>query len=107
MQKCYSTFRMAVLTHLQAIRSYNKAMANEAEIEAFWQSYLLTLPLNERAQTYLEAESWGNAPELADRIAKLILSGTKTTTSSLLWSQQKEQWILEKPGDKCIVLDSR
>jgi uncharacterized protein YhfF len=82
-------------------------MNDTKSIEAFWEDYLLTLPENERNQQYVEAESWGNSPELADQLANLIRAGTKTTTSSLLWSQQKLQWYLVKPGDKCIVLDSQ
>ena len=75
-------------------------------IDGFWDEYLLTLPQSQQNQKYTEASSWGNSPELADRIAELIASGVKTTTSSLLWSQQKEKWRLEEPGDKSIVLDS-
>jgi uncharacterized protein YhfF len=82
-------------------------MTNPNAVKDFWRNYLLTLPENERDQTYAEASSWGNSAELADRIARLITSGMKTTTSSLLWSQQKHQWVLEKPGDKSIVLDSK
>ena len=82
-------------------------MTNPNAVENFWRNYLLTLPEDERDQNYVEASSWGNSAELADRIARLITSGIKTTTSSLLWSQQKHQWVLEKPGDKTIVLDSK
>jgi uncharacterized protein YhfF len=82
-------------------------MTHTNAIDEFWNRYLLTLPENERQQSYFEAASWGNTPELADRIANLISAGTKTTTSSLLWSQQKHQWTIEKPGDKSIVLDSQ
>ena len=64
------------------------------------------MPQSQRNQKYAEASSWGNAPELADRIAELINSGVKTTTSSLLWSQQKHKWRLEEPRDKSTVLDS-
>jgi uncharacterized protein YhfF len=75
-------------------------------IQSFWREYQLTLPHSQRNQNYTEASSWGNSPELADRIAELIISGVKTTTASLLWSQQKHKWRLEEPGDKSIVLDS-
>lgn len=75
-------------------------------IEAFWKNYLATLPESERNQTYFEATSWGNSGELADRIADLIASGIKTSTSSLLWAQEKYQWTIEKAGDKSIVLNS-
>lgn len=81
-------------------------MTGAEKIEQFWQDYLLMLPESERNQHYFEAASWGNSGALADRIASLIASGVKTTTSSLLWAQQREQWAVEKPGDKSIVLDS-
>lgn len=81
-------------------------MTDKDEIEEFWNSYLLTLPANERRQDYVDASAWGNSAELADRIAMLIHSGVKTTTSSLLWSQQARRWVVEKPGDKSIVLNS-
>jgi uncharacterized protein YhfF len=76
-------------------------------IQAYWEKYLSTLPESERHQHYFEANSWGNSDELADRIASLIVSGVKTTTSSLLWSQQKHQWTIEQAGDKSIVLNSQ
>jgi Uncharacterized protein conserved in bacteria len=75
-------------------------------IDSFWDEYLSTLPQSQRNQKYTEASCWGNSPELADRIAELINTGVKTTTSGLLWSQQKLRWRLEVPGDKSIVLDS-
>jgi uncharacterized protein YhfF len=82
-------------------------MTTTEKIDKIWNDYLLTLPENERHQTYFEAASWGNSAELADQISSLIVSGVKTTTSSLLWSQQQENWTVEKPGDKSIVLDSQ
>ena len=82
-------------------------MSESKEVEEFWGNYLLTLPAGERNQNYFEASAWGNSDELADRIAELVLAGTKTTTSSLLWDQQKNGWLLEKPGDKSIVLNSK
>jgi uncharacterized protein YhfF len=43
---------------------------------------------------------------LADRIALLVRSGVKTTTSCLLWEHQIRPWRLEEPGEKSIVIDS-
>ncbi len=77
------------------------------EIDTFWNKYLLTLPEGERHQTYHEAESWGNSAELADRIAALILSGVKTTTSSLEWERAQRNDPIEKVGDKSIILDAQ
>jgi len=81
-------------------------MALTDPIEQLWNDYLLTLPEKGRGQKYFEAASWGNSPELADRIARLILAGIKTTTSALLWDQQHKHWPIEQAGDKSIVLDS-
>jgi uncharacterized protein YhfF len=77
------------------------------EIEAYWSKYLLTLPEEERHQPYYEAESWGNSAELADRIAALVLSGVKTTTSRLEWEREKSNDPTEKIGDRSIVLNAR
>lgn len=76
------------------------------EIDQFWNTYLLTLPEGQRDQHYDEASSWGNSDELADEIARLILSGVKTTTSRLEWDREKSQDPLQKIGDKCVVLDA-
>jgi uncharacterized protein YhfF len=76
------------------------------EIDNFWNSYLLTLPEDRRNQPYYEASSWGNSAELADEIARLIVSGEKTTTSRLEWDREKSGDSLQKIGDKCIVLDA-
>jgi len=77
------------------------------EIDTFWNEYLLTLPEGQRHQAYYEAASWGNSDELADRIAPLVLSGVKTTTSRLEWEHEKSNDPVEKIGDKSIVLDAK
>src|ERR1700741_4925216 len=82
-------------------------MPGAEKVDQFWQAYLLKLPENERNQDYFEAASWGNSEELADRISSLIAAGVKTTTSSLLWAQQRANWMVEKPGDKSIILYSQ
>ncbi|MEP7294442.1 MAG: hypothetical protein ABI835_21815, partial [Chloroflexota bacterium] len=73
------------------------------EIDNFWNEYLLSLPEKQQDQHYYEASSWGNSDALADRIAELILSGEKTTTSRLEWEREKMNEPLQKIGDKSIV----
>ena len=51
------------------------------------------------------AEALGDSPELADRLAKLILSGTKTATCSALWEYEVEGEALPSVGSKCVLLD--
>src|SRR5688572_7865107 len=77
------------------------------EIDNFWNDYLLTLPEDQRDQTYYEAGSWGNSDELADNIAQLILAGEKTTTSRLEWDREKSGDVLQKVGDKAVVLNAK
>jgi uncharacterized protein YhfF len=76
-------------------------------VHNFWNDYLSTLPDEQRTQRYSEASSWGNSDELADRIAQLISSGEKTTTSRLEWDREKANDPIPKIGDKSIVLDAQ
>jgi uncharacterized protein YhfF len=85
----------------------DRLMIMTNEIDNFWNEYLLTLPEEQRGQRYFEAASWGNSDELADRIARLILAGVKTTTSRLEWEREKMKDPIQKIGDKCVVLDAQ
>lgn len=75
-------------------------------IEAFWRSYLGTLPPDSptREEAY-EAEMFGDTPELADELGALILAGTKTATCSALWEYEAEDEPLPKVGEKAVILD--
>src|SRR3712207_5840823 len=75
-------------------------------IEAFWRSYLDTLPAGSpaRNERYV-AEGWGDSPELADELGALIAAGTKTATCSALWEYEAEGSPLPETGSKTIVLD--
>src|SRR3712207_890822 len=75
-------------------------------IEAFWRSYLDTLPAGSpaRNERYV-AEGWGDSPELADELGARIAAGTKTATCSALWEYEAEGSPLPETGSKTIVLD--
>ncbi len=73
-------------------------------IEAYWQAYLDTLPVDQHDQTYT-AESFGDSPELADELLALILAGTKTGTCSCLWEWEAENEDLPPVEFKSIVLN--
>lgn len=77
---------------------------DKERIEAYWQSYLATLPAEERGQTYI-AEHFGDSPELADELVDLILAGTKTGTCSCLWEWEAENEALPSIGLKTVVLN--
>jgi len=77
-------------------------------IEAFWQEYLDTLPLDSpvRSEEYA-VEGFGDSPEMADELGALVAGGTKTATCSTLWEWESEGEPLPEPGAKCVVLDGR
>jgi uncharacterized protein YhfF len=74
-------------------------------IEQFWQSYLATLPEDSpiRHERY-DADWFGDNPELADKLAALVLAGTKTATCSALWEWEAEGKAIPTVGYKSIML---
>jgi uncharacterized protein YhfF len=74
-------------------------------IEQFWQSYLATLPEGSpiRNEPY-DADWFGDNPELADKLAALIMAGTKTATCSALWEWEAEGKAIPTVGYKSILL---
>jgi uncharacterized protein YhfF len=73
-------------------------------IDSYWQQYLETLPESERDITYV-AEGWGDSPEMATELGRLIADGIKTATCSALWEWEAEGETLPEPGVITIVLD--
>ena len=75
-------------------------------IEAFWRSYVDTLPDNSSArdEQYV-AEAWGDSRGMADELGALIASGTKTAACSALWEYEADGEPLPEAGVKTIVLD--
>ena len=57
-------------------------MPDDTTIQVFWQAYLNTLGENHphRFQKVPEAWSFGNSPEIADQLGKLVVQGIKTAT---------------------------
>lgn len=75
-------------------------------IEAYWQSYLNTLPVNSPIhEEKYEAERFGDSTQLANELGTLVANGTKTATCSALWEYEAEGSSLPKVGKKLIVLD--
>ncbi|GAA6618378.1 ASCH domain-containing protein [Scytonema sp. NUACC26] len=77
------------------------------QIKQYWQAYLTTLPPDSpvRNEQYV-AEQFGDNPDLANSLGKLIVSRKKTATSSALWEWEAEGQPIPKVGQKSIVLDS-
>lgn len=79
---------------------------DDNRIEAYWQSYLATLPADSsvRDERYL-AEGWGDSPRMAEELGALISDGTKTATCSALWEYEAEGEPLPEVGVKTLVHD--
>ncbi len=75
-------------------------------IEAFWRSYLDTLPVDSPVlnEQYL-AERFGDSPRMANELGALVVSGAKTASCSALWEWEAEGSSLPEIGQKSIVLN--
>jgi uncharacterized protein YhfF len=82
-------------------------MTNE-QVNAYWQKFLSLLPPDSayRTKSYT-VESWGDSPELADKLGNLIVRNIKTATSSALWEWEAEGKQIPQAGDLTVVLDGQ
>jgi uncharacterized protein YhfF len=80
--------------------------ADQPAIDAYWATFLRSRADDPPARTtYLEADQFGNTPEMADRLAALVCSGVKTASSGLLWGYEATGERLPEVGDLAITLD--
>lgn len=71
---------------------------------AFWANFLRSrTDLSATAELLYEAFRIGDSPESANEGARLILTGAKTTTSSLLWEYEKLSKPLPRVGSLSIL----
>jgi uncharacterized protein YhfF len=63
--------------------------------------------VGERSENVVPPEAWafGDSPELADSLLRLVLAGTKTATASAVWEYEAAGEPLPRKGDLSIVLD--
>jgi uncharacterized protein YhfF len=79
-------------------------MSEPAEVRAFWQRYLASLPEAERPD--YASYDWGifgDTEEDAETCAGLVQAGVKTATSALLWEYEASNEKLPAPGHLSIV----
>src|SRR5688572_6235439 len=79
-------------------------MSEPAEVRAFWEKFLNSLPESEKP--YKARYDWGifgDTEEDAEICAGLVKSGVKTATSALLWEYEAGNEKLPAPGDFSIV----
>ncbi len=79
-------------------------MKNDDRINKFWQTYLNTLPENEKP-TADKYEVWHfcDNEKSANQLIQLVLQGIKTATCGLVWSYEAEGEKLPDAGDISII----
>ena len=80
---------------------------DRSNVEAFWQAYLATLPKGVEQPGEYEAWSFGDSPEMADRLGNFVKSGVKTATCCSLESLELSDEPVPKVGAFSIILDGR
>jgi uncharacterized protein YhfF len=79
-------------------------MKKQSEVEAFWQSYLDSLPKgSESPPSSYQAWSFCDNEEAANELSDLVKAGTKTATCSLVWAYEAENEKLPTAGDLSII----
>ncbi|MBN2004494.1 MAG: ASCH domain-containing protein [Anaerolineae bacterium] len=80
-------------------------MSNLANLVAFWQAYLDSLPTGAARPASYTAWSFGHDADDADKLGDLVSRGVKTATCSLMWTFEAEKNPLPQVGELSIVLD--
>jgi uncharacterized protein YhfF len=80
----------------------------EDPIQNYWEKFLANLPADSpfRDKTF-DADGFGDSPEMADELGKLVLTGRKTATCSSVWEWEAEGEALPENGSMWIVLDGQ
>jgi uncharacterized protein YhfF len=75
----------------------------------FWRAYLDSLPEDHPARGRPMPPAWGfgDSPEMAGELGRLVAERTKTATCSSLWEIEHDGEGIPQPGDLSIILDGR
>lgn len=80
-------------------------MTTHPDSEAFWRTYLASLPFGVAVPSMYTVWGFGHTAEDADALGALVVRGVKTATCSLMWMYEAEQEPLPQIGDLSIILD--
>ena len=79
---------------------------NNQNIERYWIEFLSTLPPDSPYHGEIYTAEWfGDNPELADELGRLVLSGIKTGTCSAVWEWEAEGYSPPEVGSISITLN--
>jgi len=78
------------------------------EIQEYWKSFLNSYP-KEKGTLPVDFQAWsfGNSPEMADKLGDLVIQGIKTATASLVWWYETAIEPFPEIGEYSIILDSQ
>jgi uncharacterized protein YhfF len=74
-------------------------------IDGFWARYLATLPSDAVKPERYDTVSFGDSPEMADELGRLVVTGVKTATAAALWEYEHEGDEPPEAGDHSVVVD--
>jgi uncharacterized protein YhfF len=81
-------------------------MKKQSQIETFWKSYLSTLSEADQMNSLAYVVSqFGDTPESATSVGKLVRDGIKTTTSTLVWGLEHTGEPIPKVGLIELIVD--
>jgi len=81
-------------------------MEQNSSVSAFWERCRDSLPEDERpAVDEYSAWSFGDNPELANELGRLVLTGRKTATCDVRWQYEAENEPIPKVGELSVVTD--
>jgi uncharacterized protein YhfF len=73
-------------------------------IESFWSNFLQSLPEDHSVPPEMpEAWGFGDSPEMAEELGRLVVEGTKTATCSAVWEYEAENEPIPQAGELSIV----
>jgi uncharacterized protein YhfF/dihydrofolate reductase len=91
------------------LRGFPQTSKVSGVVGEFWQSYLASLREDDQGRGRAMPTAWGfgDGPEMADELGRLVFQGTKTATCSSLWEIEHDGEPVPQPGELSIILDGR
>ena len=86
---------------------FNEEEGGNMNINQIIETYLKSLSEEERENTHIERYSFGNTPEMEDKLAQLVAKGEKKATTSLVALYDPDNDRIPEKGDLNIILDSK
>jgi uncharacterized protein YhfF len=78
-------------------------MEKTPEIEAFWQTFIATLPSSAFPTDDYQVWHFSDNEASANKLGELVKAGKKTATCSLLWSYEVEDQRLPRVGEYNVI----